>query len=215
MKNLSKRDQIILYALGAIVLLFLYYQFFLYPYTEKISAVKTSIEEKTVRADEIKQMENENRKIQKKIVELKEQYEVSKKSIPIDIRDPEIEHDLYTMASEKNINLKTLSFGGESEFVIDKASGNSSGGAQKGSLMSIPVTMNFSGDPLSVWLYIDAVENTERIAEVKNVSFTKGAEAVEVSMITQFYFIKGDKEDKKELQYDFAKPSEGKSNLFH
>ena len=217
MKNLSRTDKMILWGLAIIFILFAYYQFFILPFTTKISDTKVSIEEKQLLSDKIKNMEIQNKKLKSEIVKLSEEYEKSKQLIPVDIRDPEIQKDLQTMGVNSAVDLKSLVFGGESIFVLNKKD-TSAANAQpvKGSLMVIPVSLSFSGTYANCMKFIQTIEESKRISELSNINIFKDQSGiVNVSVSVNYYFIKGDEEDKKNIEFDFTKPGEGKTDLFN
>lgn len=214
MKNLSSKDKVILYCLAVIGIFFVYYELFVNPMLNKISETQTAIEDKRIQADEIRNMSTENKKMEKAIAELSEKYESYKKLLPIDIRDPEIQKDLHTLAFNNAIQLSSITFGGEVQYKTSDSDKNTGNG--KGQLMMIPVSLSFKGDFTKIMDFIKKIEKADRISELQNINLTKADEAsVNANVVVNYYFISGDEEDKKNLEYDFTVPVNGRVDLFN
>ena len=91
MKNLSKSDKLILVGLSFLIVIFLYYQFLLNPLLNNISDTKFKIKDNASTIEKLEKMETDNRKMKKSINELKTKYEEFTKSLPSELRDPEIQ----------------------------------------------------------------------------------------------------------------------------
>jgi Tfp pilus assembly protein PilO len=215
-KNLSKNDKLILIGLSFIVGLFLYYQFLLNPLLNKISDIKLSIEQNQTLAEEISNMERSNRLMAKSIEELKVEYEKFKQSLPIELRDPEIQTMLNFEALNSKVKINNLNFGeGKPVSLEDKQANVNAKEVEKGSLMVVPVTINLQGDYVSAMNYIVTLEKSERISEVKTINIVKSPEGINLGVIINYYYVAGDEKDKQELDYKVTVPIGGEENLFN
>jgi hypothetical protein len=215
MKNLSKSDKLILIGLVFLGVLFLYYQFLLNPLLNNITDTKLAIEQNEIQAEDISNMERTNRIMSASIEKLKVDYEKFKQTLPVELRDPEIQTSLNLEALNNKVMVKSLSFGDGSLISLDGKQGNNKDVIETGSLMVVPVTINLEGDYLSAMEYISSLEKSERISEVKTINIVKGELGVNLGVVINYYYVAGDVKDKEEIEYQVDVPVGNKENLFN
>lgn len=221
MKNLSGKDKLILACLAVIGIFFVYYELFINPMTKKISETKISIVDKEIKAEELKTMDNENKKLQREVAKLSEQYETDKRKLPIDIRDPEIQKDLHTLAQKNEAKVNSMTFDDMVPFEdtknkVTNVKKQNVQAIQKGQLMMIPVNLTFNGNYTKIINLIKNIEEADRISELQSINVTKAREGgVDANVIVNYYFISGDEEDKKGLKYAFTQLFKGRLDLFN
>ncbi|WP_139905524.1 hypothetical protein [Clostridium thermarum] len=215
MKNLSRSDKLILIGLAFLGVLFIYYQFVLNPLLNTISDTKFSIEQNKAQAEEISNMERNNRVMAAAIEKLKVDYEKFKQTLPVELRDPEIQTSLNLQALSSKVQVKSINFGDSSLISLDGKSDGNNNKIEKGSLMMVPVTINLQGDYLAAMDYIKGLEESERISEVKTINITKSDQGVNLGVVINYYYVAGDAKDKQELDYEINVPVGNKDNLFN
>ncbi|HEY5560726.1 MAG TPA: type 4a pilus biogenesis protein PilO [Clostridiaceae bacterium] len=220
MKNLSKSDQLVLAGIGILFLLFLYYQFLINPALTKISDLNQQITNKKQTVEDITNMEIVNTKLKKKIVELKTKYETSKKLLPSELRDPEIENDLNKVAISNKVTMSSMSFGSSSDYnpgaVVATNVNSKSASTQNGKLMLVPVSMSIMGQYKDIMNYIVALEKADRISEVENISIYKSGinSSINVGLVVNYYFVSSN-DNSQSITYAITPPTTSKADLFN
>ena len=250
MKNLSKSDKLILVGLGFLLVIFLYYQFLLSPLLDNITEKKLAIKENKITLGILEMMEINNRTMKKKINEEKAKYEEFTKSLPIELRDPEIQR--FLNASAEAFNIKILSTGyseGADVVLVNKEEEKSKSKedeltSEKGKLKLVSVTVNMEGSYLDIMRYIyhlesfdekdnniselavnlpETIENNIRINEVMSINIVKRkktddsetSDKVNAAIVINYYYVTGDEEDKKNIEYEIPVPAGKGNNLFN
>jgi Tfp pilus assembly protein PilO len=199
MKNLSKSDKLILVGLSFLIVIFLYYQFLLNPLLNNISDTKFKIKDNASTIEKLEKMETDNRKMKKSINELKTKYEEFTKSLPSELRDPEIQSFLSSSAEVFKVNILSTAYGNSTDVVLwgEEEKGKSKKNEpenEKGKLKLVSVNVNMEGSYLDIMRYIyhlehfqdkedgvselavnvpDTVKNNIRINEVKSINIVK------------------------------------------
>ncbi|NLZ47931.1 MAG: hypothetical protein GX895_03940 [Clostridiales bacterium] len=250
MKNLSKNEKLLLIGLGFLIVLVAYYQFLLTPLLDNIIDTKYQIEENRTTFNKLELMEKSNKAMKKSIEELKEKYEAFKKSLPIELRDPEIQSFLNSSAEAFNVKILSTAYGEAVDVSLgnDKKNNESKNESknEKGQLKLVPVTVNMEGSYLDIMKYIyhlehfekeenddsvselsidvpDTAKNNIRINEVKSINVAKkmssdGGEVgdkVSAALVINYYYVTGDEEDKKNMDYEINIPVGTGNDLFN
>lgn len=228
MKNLSRNDKIILIVVVMAVILFLYYQFLLSPVLSNMMSNISSVKSDKSQINVIETTNATDKSANKR---LKTEYKEKSKSLPIEMKDPEIQNKLNDLAASKKVTIKSINFADPVSGSLDsksnqKASTASSTSSKKtvstGALMQVSVTVNMEGNYTDIIEFLKSVEEENRISEIQSVNIAKNttnsqSTAPQTSTaVINYYYLSGKDTDKKEIKYDdITKPAQGKLNLFN
>ena len=219
MKNLSKSDQLVLVGIGVLFIFFLYYQFIINPALTKIGDLNLQIANKKQTVDAIQNMEVINNKLQKNITTLKTKYEIAKKSLPSELRDPEIENDLNKLAEDSKVTVQSMNFGTAAEYTqstVATSNATKAAPVQTGKLMNVSVTLSLKGQYVDIINYIKSLEKASRISEVENININKDGtgKGINVSIVVNYYYISNNSSDSS-VVYNITPPVVPNNNLFN
>ena len=235
LKNLSKKDKIILSSTIIFVSLALGLRFVIFPQLEQYKNNLMALDNKRTERSKLSMIPIENKALEEKQQELKEQYEVALGEIPKTPAVAKIIYDLRGLMTRSNVEVKSLSFS-DSDVSEEEISSNDdvktdengvvteidrgiSGGEmpdQKiGSEESVKkqiVNISLVGKYENIIDFIKSIEYYSRIADVSNISLSPGeGDLLNASLTANFYNLNSEEEE----SYDFNNGTYGKENSFN
>lgn len=235
LKNLSKKDKIILSSTIIFVSLALGLRFVIFPQLEQYKNNLMALDNKRTERSKLSMIPIENKALEEKQQELKEQYEVALGEIPKTPAVAKIIYDLRGLMTRSNVEVKSLSFS-DSDVSEDEMSSSDdvktdengvvteiergiSGGEmpdQKiGSEESVKkqiVNISLVGKYENIIDFIKSIEYYSRIADVSNISLSPGeGDLLNASLTANFYNLNSEEEE----SYDFNNGTYGKENSFN
>ena len=235
LKNLSKKDKIILSSTIIFVSLALGLRFVIFPQLEQYTNNLMTLDSKRAEQSRLSMIPIENKALEEKQQELQEQYEVALEEISKTPAVAQIIYDLKGLMSRSNVEVKSLSFS-DSDVSEEEISSNDdvktdengvvteidrgiSGGEmpdQKiGSEESVKkqiVNISLVGKYENIIDFIKSIEYYSRIADVSNISLSPGeGDLLNASLTANFYNLNSEEEE----SYDFNNGTYGKENSFN
>ena len=235
LKNLSKKDKIILSSTIIFVSLALGLRFVIFPQLEQYTNNLMTLDSKRAEQSRLSMIPIENKALEEKQQELQEQYEVALEEISKTPAVAQIIYDLKGLMTRSNVEVKSLSFS-DSDVSEDEISSSDdvktdengvvteiergiSGGEmpdQKiGSEESIKkqiVNISLVGKYENIMNFIKSIEYYSRIADVSNISLSPGeGDLLNASLTANFYNLNSEEEE----SYDFNNGTYGKENSFN
>jgi type IV pilus assembly protein PilO len=145
-------------------------------------------------------------KDKKQLEELKTNIDKSLAAFPQDERNPEIAYDIKAISNNCNVLLGAINFGQAAEYSLQQ------GAKVSNKLMSVPVTLQVSGDYRNITNFISKIENDSRMAVVDTTALS-GTEGLLQSSISVNYLYMPS-QNMIDTEYDFNNGTYGKDNLF-
>ena len=235
LKNLSKKDKIILSSTIIFVSLALGLRFVIFPQLEQYTNNLMTLDSKRAEQSRLSMIPIENKALEEKQQELQEQYELALDEISKTPAVAQIIYDLKGLMSRSNVEVKSLSFS-DSDVSEDEISSSDdvktdengvvteidrgiSGGEmpdQKiGSEESVKkqiVNISLVGKYENIIDFIKSIEYYSRIADVSNISLSPGeGDLLNASLTANFYNLNSEEEE----SYDFNNGTYGKENSFN
>lgn len=235
LKNLSKKDKIILASTIIFVSLTLGLRFVIFPQLEQYTNNLMTLDSKRAEQSRLSMIPIENKALEEKQQELQEQYEVALEEISKTPAVAQIIYDLKGLMTRSNVEVKSLSFS-DSDVSEDEISSSDyvktdengvvteiergiSGGEmpdQKiGSEESVKkqiVNISLVGKYENIMNFIKSIEYYSRIADVSNISLSPGeGDLLNASLTANFYNLNSEEEE----SYDFNNGTYGKENSFN
>ena len=235
LKNLSKKDKIILSSTIIFVSLALGLRFVIFPQLEQYTNNLMTLDSKRAEQSRLSMIPIENKALEEKQQELQEQYELALDEISKTPAVAQIIYDLKGLMSRSNVEVKSLSFSdsdvSEEEIsssddvktdengVVTEIDRGISGGEmpdQKiGSEESVKkqiVNISLVGKYENIIDFIKSIEYYSRIADVSNISLSPGeGDLLNASLTANFYNLNSEEEE----SYDFNNGTYGKENSFN
>lgn|GEM_PF-4504002 len=199
MQKITQKDKKILIILGIVVVFLIYFQFILMPSLKSISESKGIINDLNAKLDQMNLTKIQNISMKKKLKKLSKDYDSSQSKLPVNERNPEIEYDLQTMASNNNVIISRINFSNPEVFNDNKNSTN-----KNSNLIEIPVDIKVIGSSNdNVMAFLKAFESADRISQIKSSDITLNIDKNDYTLnISAKYFYVTNK-GKKEVDYDF------------
>ena len=235
LKNLSKKDKIILSSTIIFVSLALGLRFVIFPQLEQYTNNLMTLDSKRAEQSRLSMIPIENKALEEKQQELQEQYELALDEISKTPAVAQIIYDLKGLMSRSNVEVKSLSFSdsdvSEEEIsssddvktdengVVTEIDRGISGGEmpdQKiGSEESVKkqiVNISLVGKYENIIDFIKSIEYYSRIADVSNISLSPGeGDLLNASLTANFYNLNYQEGE----SYDFNNGTYGKENSFN
>ena len=235
LKNLSKKDKIILSSTIIFVSLALGLRFVIFPQLEQYTNNLMTLDSKRAEQSRLSMIPIENKALEEKQQELQEQYELALDEISKTPAVAQIIYDLKGLMSRSNVEVKSLRFSdsdvSEEEIsssddvktdengVVTEIDRGISGGEmpdQKiGSEESVKkqiVNISLVGKYENIIDFIKSIEYYSRIADVSNISLSPGeGDLLNASLTANFYNLNSEEEE----SYDFNNGTYGKENSFN
>ena len=206
LKNLSKREKYLLIALATVLVFYCYYRFLMLPILNNIGVSKSNIDKYS---NEINSQVLNNLVIQKdkkQLEELKTNIEKSLFAFPQDERNPEIAYNIKAISNNCNVSLGAINFGQAAEYNLQQ------GPKVSNKVMSVPVTIQVSGDYKNITNFISKVENDSRMAVVGTVGLSGMGGFLQGGISVNYLYMPS--QNMIDSKYDFNNGTYGKENLF-
>ena len=235
LKNLSKKDKIILSSTIILVSIVFGLKFLILPQLEQYTNNLMTLDSKRTEQSRLASITIENKALEEKQKELQEQYDLALDEISKTPAVAQIIYDLKELMSKSNVELKSLSFSdsdvSEEEItsndevktdengVVTEIDRGISGGEMPDQQIESEqavkkqiVNISLVGEYENIINFIKAIENYSRIADVSNISLSTGeGNLLNASLTANFYNLNYQEGE----NYDFNNGTYGKENSFN
>lgn len=235
LKNLSKKDKIILSSTIIFVSLALGLRFVIFPQLEQYTNNLMTLDSKKAEKSRLSMIPIENKALEEKKQKLQEQYEVALGEISKTPAVAQIIYDLKGLMSRSNVDVKSLSFSdsdvSEEEIsssddvktdengVVTEIDRGISGGEMpdqkiesEETVKKQVVNISLVGKYENIMDFIKSIEYYSRIADVSNISLSPSeGDLLNASLTANFYNFNSEEEE----NYDFNNRTYGKENSFN
>ncbi len=235
LKNLSKKDKIILSSTIILVSIVFGLKFLILPQLEQYTNNLMTLDSKRTEQSRLASITIENKALEEKQKELQEQYDLALDEISKTPAVAQIIYDLKGLMSRSNVEVKSLSFSdsdvSEEEItsndevktdengVVTEIDRGISGGEMPDQQIESEqavkkqiVNISLVGEYENIINFIKAIENYSRIADVSNISLSTGeGNLLNASLTANFYNLNYQEGE----NYDFNNGTYGKENSFN
>ena len=235
LKNLSKKDKIILSSTIILVSIVFGLKFLILPQLEQYTNNLMTLDSKRTEQSRLASITIENKALEEKQKELQEQYDLALDEISKTPAVAQIIYDLKELMSKSNVEVKSLSFSdsdvSEEEItsndevktdengVVTEIDRGISGGEMPDQQIESEqavkkqiVNISLVGEYENIINFIKAIENYSRIADVSNISLSTGeGNLLNASLTANFYNLNYQEGE----NYDFNNGTYGKENSFN
>ena len=235
LKNLSKKDKIILSSTIILVSIVFGLKFLILPQLEQYTNNLMTLDSKRTEQSRLASITIEHKALEEKQKELQEQYDLALDKISKTPAVAQIIYDLKELMSKSNVELKSLSFS-DSDVSEEKITSNDevktdengvvteidrgiSGGEMpdqqiesEQAIKKQIVNISLVGEYENIINFIKSIENYSRIADVSNISLSTGeGNLLNASLTANFYNLNYQEGE----NYDFNNGTYGKENSFN
>lgn len=235
LKNLSKKDKIILSSTIILVSIVFGLKFLILPQLEQYTNNLMTLDSKRAEQSRLASITIENKALEEKQKELQEQYDLALDEISKTPAVAQIIYDLKGLMTRSNVEVKSLSFSdsdvSEEEItsndevntdengVVTEIDRGISGGEMPDQQIESEqavkkqiVNISLVGEYENIINFIKAIENYSRIADVSNISLSTGeGNLLNASLTANFYNLNYQEGE----NYDFNNGTYGKENSFN
>lgn len=215
MKNISKRENILIGSMLVAIVLYIYYTLFLSPVIGKQLITKSAINNYIAEINSLKAAKLSNTDLQAKLQQAQTKYNDAIKVLPLTERQPDIAYRLKSLSDLNKVTLKTVNFGQAAESGNNKtnnAANQNVNNSLNKNLMISTANIAISGTYNNVMNFVSSVEKDSRIAEITNATLTSNSSELTADITINYYYsAKGSAND---ASYDFNNGSYGKEDLF-
>ena len=237
LKNLSKKDKIILSSTIIVVSLVFGLKFLILPQLEQYTNNLLTLDMKREEQSRISMIPAQNKILEEKQEELKEQYDLALEEISKTPAVAQIIYDLKALMITSGVEMKSLSFSSSDVSEEDIASsdgvitdengvvteidrGLDIGNSQEESSQTESeqavekqiVNISLSGEYENIIKFIKSIENYSRISDVSDISLSPGeGNLLNASLTANFYNLNYNERE----NYDFNDGTYGKENSFN
>ena len=237
LKNLSKKDKIILSSTIIVVSLVFGLKFLILPQLEQYTNNLLTLDMKREEQSRISMIPAQNKILEEKQEELKEQYDLALEEISKTPAVAQIIYDLKALMITSGVEMKSLSFSSSDVSEEDIASsdgvitdengvvteidrGLDIGSSQEESSQTESeqavekqiVNISLSGEYENIIKFIKSIENYSRISDVSDISLSTGeGNLLNASLTANFYNLNYNERE----NYDFNDGTYGKENSFN
>ena len=235
LKNLSKKDKIILSSTIILVSIVFGLKFLILPQLEQYTNNLMTLDSKRTEQSRLASITIENKALEEKQKELQEQYDLALDEISKTPAVAQIIYDLKELMSRSNVEVKSLSFSdsdvSEEEItssdevktdengVVTEIDRGISGGEMPDQQIESEqavkkqiVNISLVGEYENIINFIKSIENYSRIADVSNISLSTGeGNLLNASLTANFYNLNYQEGE----NYDFNNGTYGKENSFN
>lgn len=235
LKNLSKKDKIILSSTIILVSIVFGLKFLILPQLEQYTNNLMTLDSKRAEQSRLSMITIENKALEEKQKELQEQYDLALEEISKTPAVAQIIYDLKGLMSRSNVEVKSLSFSdsdvSEEEItsndevktdengVVTEIDRGISGGEMPDQQIESEqavkkqiVNISLVGEYENIINFIKSIENYSRIADVSNISISPGeGNLLNASLTANFYNLNYQEGE----NYDFNNGTYGKDNSFN
>ncbi|WP_195963954.1 type 4a pilus biogenesis protein PilO [Clostridium cuniculi] len=235
LKNLSKKDKIILSSTIILVSIVFGLKFLILPQLEQYTNNLMTLDSKRAEQSRLASITIENKALEEKQKELQEQYDLALDEISKTPAVAQIIYDLKGLMTRSNVEVKSLSFSdsdvSEEEItsndevntdengVVTEIDRGISGGEMPDQQIESEqavkkqiVNISLVGEYENIINFIKAIENYSRIADVSNISLSTGeGNLLNASLTANFYNLNYQEGE----NYDFNNGTYGRENSFN
>lgn len=237
LKNLSKKDKIILSSTIIVVSLVFGLKFLILPQLEQYTNNLLTLDMKREEQSRISMIPAQNKILEEKQEELKEQYDLALEEISKTPAVAQIIYDLKALMITSGVEMKSLSFSSSDVSEEDIASsdgvitdengvvteidrGLDIGSSQEESSQTESeqavekqiVNISLSGEYENIIKFIKSIENYSRISDVSDISLSTGeGSLLNANLTANFYNLNYNERE----NYDFNDGTYGKENSFN
>ena len=237
LKNLSKKDKVILSSTIIVVSLVFGLKFLILPQVEQYTNNLITLDMKKTEQSRISMIQSQNKILEEKQEELKAQYDLALEEISRTPALAQIIYDLKGLMSTSGVEMKSLSFSSsdvseediasndgvitdENGVVTEIDGGLDIGNSQEESSQTESeqavekqiVNISLSGEYENIIKFIKSIENYSRISDVSDISLSPvEGNLLNASLTANFYNLNYNERE----NYDFNDGSYGKENSFN
>lgn len=237
LKNLSKKDKVILSSTIIVVSLVFGLKFLILPQLEQYTNNLLTLDMKREEQSRISMIPSQNKILEEKQEELKEQYDLALEEISRTPAVAQIIYDLKALMITSGVEIKSLSFSSSDVSEEDIASsdgvitdengvvteidrGLDIGSSQEESSQTESeqavekqiVNISLSGEYENIIKFIKSIENYSRISDVSDISLSTGeGSLLNANLTANFYNLNYNERE----NYDFNDGTYGKENSFN
>ena len=237
LKNLSKKDKVILSSTIIVVSLVFGLKFLILPQIEQYANNLLTLDMKKAEQYRVTMIPAQNKILEEKYKELQAQYDLALEEISKTPALAKIIYDLEELISKSGVEMKSLSFSNsdvseeeissndgvitdENGVVTEIDRGLDIGSSQEENsqieseqaVKKQIVNISLTGEYKNIINFIKNIENYSRISDVSNISLSPGAGTMlNVSLTANFYNLNY----KEKENYDFNNGTYGKENSFN
>ena len=235
LKNLSKKDKIILSSTIILVSIVFGLKFLILPQLEQYTNNLMTLDSKRAEQSRLASITIENKALEEKQKELQEQYDLALDEISKTPAVAQIIYDLKELMSKSNVEVKSLSFSdsdvSEEEItsndevktdengVVTEIDRGISGGEMPDQQIESEqavkkqiVNISLVGEYENIIKFIKSIENYSRISDVSDISLSPGeGNLLNASLTANFYNLNYNERE----NYDFNDGTYGKENSFN
>lgn len=235
LKNLSKKDKIILSSTIILVSIVFGLKFLILPQLEQYTNNLMTLDSKRAEQSRLSSITIENKALEEKQKELQEQYDLALEEISKTPAVAQIIYDLKELMSRSNVEVKSLSFSdsdvSEEEItssdevktdengVVTEIDRGISGGEMPDQQIESEqavkkqiVNISLVGEYENIINFIKSIENYSRIADVSNISLSKAeGKNLNASITANFYNLNYEEKE----SYDFNDGTYGREDSFN
>lgn len=236
-KTLSKKDKIILASTIILVSVVLGLRFIILPQVEQYTNNIMALDMKRSEQARVEMIPAQNKILEEKQTELKQQYELALEEISKTPAVAQIIYDLKSMINRSGIELKSLSFSttdvsedeikGDEEVITDEngavtdidrgleigsSDDQSDTIASEQAVKKQIVNISLVGEYENIIKFIKSIEYYSRISDVSNISLSSGeGTLLNASLTANFYNLNYEENE----NYEFNNGTYGKENSFN
>jgi len=234
MGNISKKEKILIIAVLAACVAFLYIQLYLPKQTNRINTLKSNISDHESKLESLEQTAKQNVNLKNELDKLELKYIDTVSAFPKDGRVPEIAYNLQEFTKKSGILLTSVTFDDSKEYLQGQNNNNTkSGNATNNAnvttggnnaktiktpistsfkLFVIPTTVAITGEYLKVNSFLSTIENDTRLAKIEDLTLTNSGQGkITASFLANYYFVPGTSID---LDYKFNDGIKNKEDMF-
>lgn len=217
MSKLGRREKILLFVLGFVILVYSFYSFYLVPELDKINNVKGSINAYEKQIEQINQAKKINSKLKTELLALIITTKDVFLTIPEMERNPEIAYNIKQLSDQNITQLHSLSFDQISQYNDIPPSNEEKSTTEKTvinyGIYKVPIAISISGNYETLMEFLASVENHKRISSIKSLTITSNEKELDANINIDFYY--SNRISTTELDYEFNDGRiDGKINLF-
>jgi type IV pilus assembly protein PilO len=206
LKNLSKRETILLVVLALALVLYGYYSFLLLPILNGMETSTTNIVKYNQEINSQALSKVLLQKDKQKLEELRTNMNSAYSNLPQQERDADIAYNIKELGEASGISLTSVNFSEPMEYKLEQAPKVS------GTLMSIPVNIQISGEYQNIMSFISKLEKGNRISVVNTVTLSGAEGKVSGNLSVNYLYIPS--QANADIKYDFNTGTYGKDDLF-
>ena len=235
LKNLSKKDKIILSSTIIVVSLVFGLKFLILPQLEQYTNNLITLDMKKTEQSRISMIPSQNKILEEKQEELKAQYDLALEEISRTPALAQIIYDLKALMNTSGVEMKSLSFSSSDVSEEDIASSDGVITDENGVVTEIDrgisggempdqqieseqavkkqiVNISLVGEYENIIKFIKSIENYSRISDVSDISLSPGeGNLLNASLTANFYNLNYNERE----NYDFNDGTYGKENSFN